>query len=59
MEKEKTYTKAEIYAVIDKAIKEAMENKNRYIQLNGYERSEALARHDVRIATLSFLYGKF
>ena len=49
----------EIYAILDKKIKEEMENKNNYIKNNGYTHKEILNRFDERIATLTELYFIF
>ena len=56
---EKRYTKSQIIDIIDAAIREEMQNKNRYIALNGYSHRDTLAAFDNRIAALSYLYGKF
>lgn len=55
----KSYTKTDVFDVIDAAIKEEMRNKNRYIELNGYSHKDTLAAFDNRIAALTYLYSKF
>ena len=55
----KTYTKYEIYAIIDEEIKRQIELKNAYIQKNGYTHTDILQRFDCAISTLSGLYSKF
>lgn len=55
----KTYTKYEIYAIIDEEIKRQMALKNAYIQKNGYKHTDILQRFDCAISTLTSLYGKF
>lgn len=56
---EKTYTKSDIFDILDIAKKEAMQRKNRYIELNGYTHKETLARFDTEIAAISYLYSRF
>lgn len=57
--KERTYTKSEIFAILDNEIKKEIENKNKYINLNGYSHKDTLARFDYHIAALTGLYSKF
>ena len=56
---EKTYTKSEIIDIIDGAIKDEMQRKNKYIELNGYKHKEILNRFDTAISTISSLISKF
>lgn len=56
---EKQYTKSEIFEIIDRAIKQAMKNKNDYISLNGYKHKDTLQAHDNRIAALMSMYSYF
>ena len=55
----KKYSCDDIYAVLDRKIKEEMSRKNAYIQKNGYKHKETLNRFDERISMLSELYGEF
>lgn len=59
MKEENTYTRSEIYNIISNTIKQEMENKNRYIELNGYAHKDTLNSFDNRIAVLTYLYSKF
>lgn len=56
---EKTYTKSEIFAIIDAAIKYEMANKNEWIRKNGYVHKDVLNAFDNRISALSCLYYDF
>ena len=56
---EKKYTKADIFNILDIAKKEAMQRKNRYIELNGYNHKDTLDRFDTEIAAISYLYSRF
>lgn len=51
----KRYTLDDVYAIINKAIKKEMENKNRYIQLNGKHHKDVLNAFDNHIAALTYL----
>ena len=55
----KTYTQYEIYAIIDKMIKEEMRLKNEYIKKNGYKHKDTLDRFDSHICALSGMYSAF
>lgn len=55
----KIYSRADVAYIIQAAIKDAMNNKNRYIELNGYAHEDVLQFHDVKISTLSTLYHYF
>lgn len=55
----KAFTKDEIYTIIDGRIKDAMQRKNKYIELNGYKHKDILKAFDTEIATLTRLYGVF
>lgn len=57
--KERTYTKSEIFAILDKEIKKEIESKNKYINLNGYSHKDTLKSFDSHIAALTSLYNKF
>lgn len=59
MKKEKTFTQSEVYNIIDSLIKETMQNKNKYINLNGYYHKDTLNYFDTRIAAFSELYRLF
>lgn len=56
---EKKFSQYDIYYIIDRRIKEENERKNAYIQKNGYDGSETLARFYTAIETLSSLYKEF
>ena len=55
----KIYSREDVINIIDAAIKEAMQNKNRYIELNGFAHKDVLQFHDVKISTLSTMYHYF
>ena len=55
----KTYTKADIFEVIDREIKKELERKNRYIELNGYSHKDVLDQFAARVSALSSLYCAF
>lgn len=55
----KMFSQYEIYNIIDKKIKQEMEYKNRYIQLNGYKHKDVLEKFAIRIAILNELYREF
>ena len=55
----KTYTVAEIHAVLDRMMKKEMQHKDRYIELNGYKHKNTLDMFANRISMLSELYGQF
>ena len=57
--KERTYTKSKIFSILDKEIKKEIENKNKYINLNGYSHKDTLKSFDSHIAALTSLYNKF
>ncbi|MBR2999719.1 MAG: hypothetical protein IKF39_01870 [Oscillospiraceae bacterium] len=59
MKTEKTYTRDEILGVLLDAAKETMENKNRYIELNGYTHKDTLQAFDIRLAQITYLMSKF
>lgn len=56
---EKTFTEAEVVTIIERAISEAMINKNKYIEMYGYKNKDILNRFDTSISTLSTLYHYF
>lgn len=56
---EKTYTKSEIYTIIDAMIKEELKRKNAYIEKNGYTHKNTLEGFGQRVTAFSELYGKF
>lgn len=55
----KIYSRADVSDIIQAAIKDAIDNKNKYIESNGYAHKDALQFHDVKISTLSTLYHYF
>ena len=55
----KKYSKSDIMEILDKALKEEMQNKNRYIELNGYSHKDTLSAFDNRIAEIVYLMHKF
>lgn len=59
MKKEKLYTREDVQNIINKRIAEEMENKNRYIELNGYSHKDTLQCFDSRIAALCYLLYDF
>lgn len=59
MNKEKTFSKSDVYAIIDAAIKREVDNKNEWIRKNGYVRKDVLSAFDNRISALTCLYWDF
>lgn len=57
--KKETYTKTEIFAIIDNEIKKTMDAKNAYIAKNGFCHKDTLKSFDNYISALSGLYSKF
>lgn len=55
----KTFTQEEIYEIINKLVRLNIENKDAYIQKNGYTHIEILERFAIVGSTLSSLYGYF
>ena len=55
----KTYTRQEVIDIIDIAIKEANERKNKYIEKNGFKHIEVIKRFDTEKATLLYLISRF
>jgi hypothetical protein len=59
MNNEKMYSKNDVFAIIDAAIKREMENKNEWIHKNGYTHKDVLNAFDNRISALTCLYRDF
>ena len=52
-------TKDEVFAIIDKRIKQEMARKNEYIEKNGFKNIATIRAFDSAIATLDSLYSTF
>lgn len=55
----KTFTQEEIYEIINELVRVNIENKDAYIQKNGYAHKDVLERFAIVGITLSSLYAYF
>ncbi len=59
MDNIKRFTIEEVYDIIDEAVHDEMNHKNRYIELNGYTHKDTLCAFDNRIAAYTDMYRRF